>query len=553
MGVFGSKCEETVLDIADKTLALLGHRPFIHYLGKVLAADHVAALADRFASALASVGIRSGDRFAVQLQNMPQFVVAALGIWKLGACLVPVNPMTKADELRYMLMDSGARGLLQLDELWEGVGRPAITGAAVEVVLTTSGLDYADESLPDGWGLRRLRCPDTLDFKSVIEDAAGDCASAARPSPSDVAALVYTSGTTGPAKGAMVSHANLSAQSRLWSEAVGVTSDDVVMAVAPLFHITGLVANVVVSMTSAAPLVLTYRFDPARVLDEIEAHRATFVVAAITAYSALMGVPEIVKADLSSLRVTASGGAPVAPALARRWFEKTGHYIRNCYGLTETTSLVTMAPAAEPTPVDEETGALSVGRAVGPTRLRVDASSPASEDSAPRSSDGSHSKARCYGEVLVAGPQVVSGYWEKPSETDAALVDGWLRTGDIGFVDDDGWLYLVDRKKDLIVTSGYKVWPREVEDVLTAHEAVREVAVAGLADDYRGEAVTAFVTCRAGAQVTPRELIQFCRDRLATYKCPRQVHFVDELPKTETGKILRRVLRSQYGGASEPR
>jgi long-chain acyl-CoA synthetase len=320
---------------------------------------------------------------------------------------------------------------------------------------------------------------------------------------------------------------------------MSLTPDDVVLGVAPLFHITGLIAALTASMLVPMPLVLGFRFDPATVLELIERHRPTFTVGAITVFIALMNDPAASERDVSSLAKVYSGGAPIAPAIVDRFEERFGAYIHNIYGLTETTSPSHAVPLGARAPVDPTSGALSVGVPIFDSVVRV------------VDDEGRDVPVGEVGEFVTSGPQVVPGYWQKPEETANALPGGALRTGDVGFMDADGWFYVVDRKKDQINASGYKVWPREVEDVLYEHPAVREAAVVGVPDEYRGETVKAFVSLRPDATATPDELIAFCRERMAAYKYPRQVELVDELPKTVTGKILRRELRVPQPGRSD--
>jgi long-chain acyl-CoA synthetase len=279
------------------------------------------------------------------------------------------------------------------------------------------------------------------------------------------------------------------------------------------------------------PIVLGYRFDPAAVLDLIEQHRPTFTVGAITVFIALMNDPTREGRDLSSLTKVYSGGAPIAPTVVERFQSDIGPYIHNIYGLTETTSPSHAVPMTKVAPVDPTSGALSVGVPIFNTVVRV------------VDEDGKDVPVGEVGEFVTSGPQVVRGYWEKPEETAHAIPGGDLHTGDVGFMDADGWYYVVDRKKDMINAAGYKVWPREVEDVLYMHSSVREAAVIGIPDEYRGETVKAFVSLRPGEDVSEQELIAFCKERMAAYKYPRYVELVDELPKTVTGKILRRELR----------
>jgi long-chain acyl-CoA synthetase len=331
----------------------------------------------------------------------------------------------------------------------------------------------------------------------------------------------------------MNSHGNVVFNAQAYRDWVGLSDRDVVLGVAPLFHITGLVAHVAVGLLTGMPIVLSYRLDPDLALELIERHGVTFTVGSITVFIALMNAPSADKRDLSKFRKVVSGGAPIAPPTVEAFERKFGAYIHNIYGLTETTSPSHCVPIGKRAPVDEQSGALSVGVPIFNTIVRV--VDEEDNDVAPGE----------VGEIVTSGPQVVSGYWNKPEETEHALPGGELHTGDVGLMDPDGWFYIVDRKKDMINAAGYKIWPREVEDVLYGHDAVREAAVIGVPDEYRGETVKAFVSLKPSAQATEDELIAFCKERMAAYKYPRQVEFLDEIPKTPTGKILRRELRDR--------
>lgn len=346
-----------------------------------------------------------------------------------------------------------------------------------------------------------------------------------------VAVITYTSGTTGSPNGAMNTHRNVAIGGLAYREWFRLDERDVVLGVAPLFHVTGLTGHIACAIAARAPLVLSGRFDINVLLDTIRTQRPTFTVAAITVFIALANTPNASRDDLATLTKIASGGAPVAAATADRFEQRFGTRIHNVYGMTETTAPVLAVPMGSATPVSAETGALSVGFPMLSARVTV-----LDESGAP-------APAGEFGELAVAGPQIIPGYWGNERETAAAFREGWLLTGDIGCVDSDGWFYLVDRKKDMIVASGYKVWPREVEDVLYTHEAVLEAGVVGRPDAYRGETVKAYVSLREGVSARPDELVDFCRQRMAAYKYPREVEIVDAIPKTATGKILRRRLR----------
>jgi long-chain acyl-CoA synthetase len=507
--------------------------PAIHYFGAALTFGELDALSDGLAAGLQAEGLEHGDRIGLYLQNIPQFVVAMLAAWKAGAIPVSINPMLRARELDTLLTDSGAVALVTLESLWRDVARATVPGTSVRIVVTTSELDgLGDEPAPSLLAAAvRERDPAALDLLELARAHAGETPDTPELGLDDVAFLTYTSGTTGPPKGAMNSHRNVVFNSQAYRDWVPLGGDDVVLGVAPLFHITGLIGHVGVMLLCGAPLVLSFRFDPATTLELIERHRVTFIVGAIPVYIALMDAPEEPRRDLSSLRATLSGGAPVARPTVEAFQARFGTYIVNIYGLTETTSPSHCVPIGVDAPTDPESGALSVGVPIFNTLVRV------------IGEDGEDLPPGEIGEFVTSGPQVVPGYWEKPEETAHALPGGALHTGDVGFMDAEGWFYLVDRKKDQINAAGYKVWPREVEDVLYEHEAVREAAVVGVPDAFRGETVKAFVSLKAGAQADEATLIAHCRERMAAYKYPRQVEFVDELPKTASGKVLRRELR----------
>ncbi|HEY6492948.1 MAG TPA: AMP-binding protein, partial [Trebonia sp.] len=510
-------------------------RPFLYYFGTALTGGAVDADSDALAAALAARGLRRGDRVALFLQNVPQFLVALLAAWKLGAIAVPVNPMLKEREFRYVLADSGARAVISLQDLWNSVGARAAEGTEVTVAVTTSPLDYLDDDQVPAVlaGVERLATPGAADLRELVREHAGERPDPVTLGPDDVAMLTYTSGTTGEPKGAMNTHGNVVFNACAFRAWMSLTPHDVVLGGAPLFHITGLIAHAAVAMLVPMPLVLGYRFEPATVIRLAERYRCTFTVMAITAFTALANDPSVAGADLSSLTKAYSGGAPIAPSIVERFEREVGPYIHNVYGLTETTSPSHAVPFGRRAPVDEASGALSVGVPVFNTVVRI------------LDDDGRELPPGETGEIATSGPMVVPGYWNRPDATARTLPGGELRTGDVGFMDRDGWFYLVDRKKDMIVASGYKVWPREVEDTLVRHPAVREAAVIGVPDAYRGETVWAYVSLRPDASATPEELTAFCRSELAAYKYPRRIEILPDLPKTPTGKLLRRELRQR--------
>jgi long-chain acyl-CoA synthetase len=492
-------------------------------------------VSDAFAAGLLDSGLAAGDRVALYLQNVPQFVIGLLGTWKAGGVALPINPMNRQRELELLLTDSGARVLVCLRSLYRDVAADVVGRTAVQTVVTTSEREYQTRddprAFPDGTQADDLT--GTVDMAGLIERFRGRVPPPVSFSPGDTAFLTYTSGTTGPPKGAMNTHGNVVFNSQAYREWCHLGADDVVLGVAPLFHITGLIAHVTVSLLLGAPLVLFHRFEPSLAIETIHEHRPTFTVGSITVFIALMNAPNAERDALESLTKIWSGGAPIPPSTVKAFSAAFGQYIHNIYGLTETTSPSHGVPAGAEAPVDEASGALSVGVPIYNTVVRI------------VGDDGQDLLPGEIGEIVTTGPQVVSGYWGKPEETERAIPGGALHTGDVGYMDEAGWFYIVDRKKDQINAGGYKVWPREVEDVLYEHEAVREAAVVGVPDPYRGETVKAFVSLRPGRTVTAEELIAFTKERMAAYKYPRQVEFLDEIPKTVTGKLLRRELRAR--------
>ena len=513
------------------SVAANAQRPLIHYFDTTQTVGEVDRMSDALAVALAERGIGAGDRVAVYLQNVPQFVITMLAAWKLGAIMVSVNPMLRHKEVKVILNDSGAKALVTLESLYHDVAAEVLGETPVKVVLTTSELEFVTGELPSLLkGSARRACPGTDDLCTLLKQYDGKFPPPVEIDGEKIALLTYTSGTTGPPKGAMNLHRNIVYNTQVYRAWMSLSEKDVIVGVAPLFHVTGLIACVTAAML-CAPLVLYFRFDPAVTAELIEKYKATFIVASITVYIALMNNEEARKRDFSSLKKVYSGGAPVAPATVEAYQKLFGAYIHNIYGMTETTSPSHAVPFGADAPVDPATGALSVGVPVcGATVYIVD-------------DEGNELPPGQIGELVSGGPMVVPGYWQKPEETQNTFEARGIHTGDVGFMDDKGYFYIVDRKKDLIIASGYKVWPREVEDVLYTHPDVREAAVVGVADAYRGESVKAFVSLKPGAKTTGADIVEFCKGLMAAYKRPHEVEIVDELPKTASGKIMRRELR----------
>ena len=498
----------TVLDAFEAHADRAPGAPAIRHFDDTITFGDLNDRAERFAALVAGLGVGKGDRVALSLQNDPEFAIAQLGAWKRGAVVVPLNPMFRQKEIEYHLRDSGARVWIPLDELATPEHRAAAAGAGVERVITRS-------ELPE-----------------LLAQRAPDPGARATLGPDDIAHLVYTSGTTGNPKGAMILHRNVAFNAEVYRVWMQMGAEDSILAVAPLFHITGLVAHLATAFWTGIPLIVFHRFDAAQAIRLARKWKGTMTVAAITAYIALMNSGE--ESNGGFMPKCYSGGAPVAPGLVAQFEERFGSYIHNIYGLTESASPTHATPLGARAPVDPASGALSVGVPIPNCEAKVVSLDDPSVELPPGEA----------GELALKGPMIFTGYWNKPEETARAFHEGYFRTGDVAIMDEQGWFYLVDRKKDMIIASGFKIWPREVEDTLYQHPAVREAAVIGVPDPYRGENVKAFVALKEGCGKTePAEIIAFCRERIAAYKCPREVEFLEELPKTATGKFLRRALR----------
>ncbi|MCX5299373.1 AMP-binding protein [Streptomyces sp. NBC_00193] len=535
-----------------------GHTALAYFDGRLTYAE-TDALSDSLAGHLAAHGIRRGDRVAVMLQNTPHFVLTVLAAWKAGAVVVPLNPMYKSAEVGHILRDSGATALVCEARAWEGYLGETVRGTGVRVALTAHDTDFQTRNDPrvfpaPGSTPTGLRGAEPLAGEAGIADEApgphgagpADLLTVARqghPAPpdpgltaADTALISYTSGTSGIPKGAMNPHGALTHNAVRQVTGHPLPEGSGYFALAPLFHITGMVCELAACFINAGTLVLAHRFDAGAVLDAFLEHRPAYTVGPATAFMALAAHPGASPDHFASFRVVSSGGAPLPPALVERLRAAYGFYLRNGYGLTECTAPCASVPVHLEAPVDPASGTLSVGVPGADTLVRI------------LDESGAEVPFGETGEIAVRGPQVVPGYWGLPEDTAKAFPDGELRTGDVGFMDPEGWLYVVDRKKDMINASGFKVWPREVEDVLYTHPAVREAAVVGIPDPYRGESVKAYVSLRPGVETDPAELSAYCAERLAAYKYPRRVEILPVLPKTTSGKILRRELRTRDHG-----
>jgi long-chain acyl-CoA synthetase len=479
-----------------------GDRPAIRMDQFEMTYAELADEAAQVASALRRHGLVPGDRVGLVLPNVPAFPVLFYGSLLAGCVVVPMNPLLKAPEIEYYLKDSEAK----LVFVWDGAGyaaeRAAATVGALLVTVSDTGLD-----------------PRHVENLEPVTE----------PSPrsaQDTAVILYTSGTTGQPKGAELTNANLASNARTTSATLTeLTDQDVVMGCLPLFHVFGLTCGLNASVEAGAALTLIPRFDPRKALEVIERDRVTVFEGVPTMYSAMLHVGERGRFDVSTLRVCISGGSAMPVEMMKSFESEFGCIILEGYGLSETSPVASFNhPGAERKPG-------SIGVPVAGVELRL------VDDNGVESSPGE------IGEIEIRGENLMKGYWRRPEATAEAITDGWFHTGDLATVDEDGYYFIVDRKKDLIIRGGYNVYPREIEEVLYAHPAVAEVAVIGLDHEHLGEEVGAAVALRPGVSVTVEELREFVKERVAAYKYPRHVWLVSELPKGSTGKILRREVR----------
>ncbi len=529
--------EVPLYELMRRTAQANPDRQAIDFMGKRMSYGQLWLQTRRFARALQDLGVERGDRVAIMLPNSPQFVIAFYGTLLAGAVAVNTNPLYTPRELSHQLRDSDAETLVILDLLWPRYAEVA-GEVPVKRVITTGLQDYLP--FPKNWLFplkakkegRWVQLPD--DPKRHDWRKLQNTPPEPREHPlqaDDLALLQYTGGTTGAAKGAMLSHRNLISnvyQVDAW-EPGQVWKHGVMLSVIPFFHVYGMTVSMNYSVMRGMKMVLLPRFEIAEVVSAIEKHRVTHFPGVPTMYVAFNTFPGIEKRNIRSIKVCLSGAAPLPVEVATKFEELTGAKLVEGYGLTEA------APVTHCNPLYGE-------RKVGSIGLPFP-----SVDAYCADPEGRPLPPGEAGELVVKGPNVMLGYWNRPEETAQTLKDGWLFTGDVARMDEEGFFYIVDRKKDMIIAGGYNIYPREVEEVIYQHPAVKEAAVVGVPDAYRGETVKAFVVLKEGyaGEVGEDELRAFAKERLAAYKVPKLWEFRDDLPKTAVGKILRRMLRKE--------
>jgi long-chain acyl-CoA synthetase len=496
-----------IAQLLDRSAQQFPERPAIVFGDREITYRELRQQVDSTAHGLVQRGIEPGDRVAIFLPNGPEFAVVYLAAQKVGAIAVSLNVMLTSEEVEYILEDSGAQLLFTSVDLLPAV-KPLLGRRLVgDQVIACDGVAEGVSTLAQ-----------------LADSARGPFAP--RPmQPHDPAAILYTSGTTGRQKGATLSHANVLSNVHAVRENLRIDPEDRLMLFLPLFHCFGQNFIMNSALASGAAVVMHRRFEPEPILASIEADRVTMFFAVPTIYIGLLNA-NIDPAHFAGVRYYFSAAAALPAEVAAQWQARVGRAIHEGYGLTETSPYATYnhvwahRPGSQGTPIPM-------------VEIRI------VDDDDQALPPGS------WGEICIQGPNVMLGYWNRPADTAEALRGGWFHSGDVGYVDEDGYLYIVDRTKDMINSAGFKVWPREVEEVLYRRPEIRECAVVGVADAIKGEVARAYIVLKPGATLTPEELETFCRERLAAYKVPRQYEFTTDIPKNQTGKILKRVLRDR--------
>ena len=483
---------------------------------------------DRWTAQIAEVflaqGLKKGDHVALLAPNVPEFTAVYYAVLRIGGVVVPINTLFLPNEIAGLLEHSDAKFMVVWHSLVEkGVAAFEQVDSCQKLFLTGT-----DRQSPSAFLSANGTSQCLLDELAAEMPGTIECC---QTSPDDSAVILYTSGTTGKSKGVELSHFNLYSNALYVTEprALDIQPKSVTVAVLPLFHTFGQTAIQNASIMAGAKMVMIPQFEPRRVLEEMQKHQATHIAAVPTMYNLILQTQRRYRYDLASLQVTVSGGASLPVSVFREFAEVFGIEINEGYGLSETSPVACMTPAH---------GAVKKPGSIGPelygTQVRI------------VREDGTFADIEEIGELVIRGHNVMKGYYKDPVATEAAFLDGnWFRSGDIAKMDADRYFYIVDRAKDVIIRGGMNIYPREIEEVLHHHPAVLEAAVVGIPDKTLSESVVAFVTIAPGAVITPLELQKYCRDRLALYKCPKMIEFLEQLPKNSTGKIMKRTLREQ--------
>ena len=502
------------------------------FFGAKIRYRELGKLVDRFSNALAALGVRKEDRVALVLPNIPIYPVAHFGVLKLGGILVPTNPLYVERELEYQLSNAGAETVVILDQLYPRLARVRDKTPVKRIILARIR-DFLPKILGLLYGLKHKSevGPDekngVYEYRQLMRRPFSPVA-AADGGPSETAIFLYTGGTTGVSKGAVLTHRNLlvnAFQTRMWLWSMA-DRKEMLLCVLPFFHSYGMTTGMHLAIVSHSTMLLLPRFELADVMKQIKKHKPTIFCGVPSMYNAINRYSRISSSDVASIRLCISGGAALPAQVQRRFETLTGGKLVEGYGLSETSPVALV----NPTHGHRKSGA--IGIPLPDTEAMV--VDPQSEEPLPPGQ---------VGELAIKGPQVMQGYWNMPEETRQVLKDEWLRTGDMATMDEEGFFTIVDRKKDIIISAGMNIYPREVEEVLHQHPKIVEAAVVGIPSAVREEVAKAYVVVEEGEELTKQEVIQFCQDKLSKYKIPKKVEFVKELPKSAMGKVLKRVLK----------
>lgn len=509
----------------------------IHFLGKDVTYSELYESALKFANYLRTIGIEKGDRVAIMLPNCPQNVIAYYGILYAGAIVVQTNPLYTEREISYQMKDSGAKAILSLDILFPRISK-VLKETNLENVIITGIKDYLPfpknlvypfiQKKQYGFSVKVEHRGMNHLFPEIMKVAKAEPLENAFDFEEDIAILQYTGGTTGFPKGVMLTHKNLISNASMCDAWLYKCKkgEETILGILPFFHVYGMTTVLILSVMLGNRMVLLPKFDVDSALKTIDKQKPTLFPGAPTIYIGLLNHPDIAKYDLSSIEACLSGSAPLPVEVQDKFEQITGGKLVEGYGLTESS------------PVTHANFVWDVERIKG----SVGVPWPDTEAAIFQMDSTEPLPAGEIGEICVRGPQIMKGYWNRPEETAATMRDGWLLTGDLGYMDEKGFFYVVDRKKDMIIAGGFNIYPREIEEVLYEHPAIQECVVAGIPDPYRGETVKAYIVLKEEENISEEELNTFCREHLASYKVPRIYEFRKELPKTAVGKILRRSL-----------
>ncbi|WP_243386108.1 long-chain-fatty-acid--CoA ligase [Bacillus kexueae] len=509
----------------------------IHFMGKEISYHELYEQTLKMANYLHGLGVQKGDRVSIMLPNCPQAVIAYYAILEIGGTVVQTNPLYTERELEYQMNDSGATCIITLDLLYPKVSKvKALTN--LKNIIVTSIKDYLPfpknilypivQKKQQNMVVQIEKTEDVHPWKYIMKTSDPKEFDVPIDIEEDVAILQYTGGTTGFPKGVMLTHNNLVSNTKMCSVWLHdcKRGEESILGIIPFFHVYGMTAIMNMSIMEGYKMILIPKFDVPTVLKSIQKQKPTLFPGAPTIYIGLLNHEHLKKYDLSSIKYCISGSAPLPVEVQQKFEKETGGKLVEGYGLSEA-SPITHSNLLHST--NGKKGSIGIPW-------------PNTDSAIYSFEKGEIAGPNEYGEIIVKGPQVMKGYWNNEEETSAVIRDGWLYTGDVGYMDEDGYFYIVDRKKDMIIAGGFNIYPREIEEILYEHEKIQEAVVAGVPDPYRGETVKAYIVLKEGMQATEEELDQFCRQHLAAYKVPRIYEFRKELPKTAVGKILRRQL-----------